>query len=257
MSYFTQFNKVNLDFFIYSHVISSFIMSITAIDFVIYLAFSLLSGYVVGFLTVKFNHLLVIILGKLWSSGNAQRRYFLVGILASLVFASGLFLIVSNELETILSMTFVFAAMFALGIKHAMKRFGEYLQILDAIIRSLFHGEETSEDLIKDTLRISQRILKAMPKSQLESLKILFFEFDTAFMVFGVSLLKRKFRFSRFINLSKQDQIEYMHTWSTTKGLFLVTVAMKAIISLGYYTSSYSWNSIEYNGETLRRSFVN
>jgi len=45
---------------------------------IIYFIMTLLIGYGIGFFTVKINHGLVILFGRLWSSGNAQRRYVLV-----------------------------------------------------------------------------------------------------------------------------------------------------------------------------------
>jgi len=221
---------------------------------------SLLIGYIAGFLTVKINHLLVIFLGKLWSSGNAQRRYILVGGIATVIFGAAAYYQI-NDFKLPLIFAAVFAVLFLVGIKHAMYRFSQYIEILDALIQSLFPKEDPNDDqhdaLLADTSKISQQMLESMRKSQLESLKILFFFFDTIFAVFFISLTKRKLRFSRFINLSKKDQVDYIHIWAATEGLNLGPVALKALIGYSYYTSPLSWEKIGYRGEVLRRSYIN
>ncbi len=230
-------------------------MSIT--DIILYLIMSLLIGYGTGFFTVKINHLLVIFLGKLWSSGNAQRRCTLVGGLATIIFVVIVFL-QTNVLTLTLISASIYAILFLIGIKHAMYRFSQYIEILDALIQSLFPKEDPNDDqydaLLANTSKISQNMLESMRKSQLEFLKILFFFFDTIFAVFLISLTKRKFRFSRFINLSKEDQVDYMHIWADSEGLNLAPVALKALIGYSYYTSHLSWGKIGYRGEVLRRS---
>jgi len=229
-------------------------------DLTLYLVSSLLIGYGVGFLTVKINHLLVIFLGKLWSSGNAQRRYILVGGIVTVIYGVTIFY-QTNDFVLALIFAAVFAVLFISGIKHAMYRFNQYIEVLNALIQSLFPKEDPNDDqheaLLADTSKISQQMLESMRKSQLESLKILFFFFDTIFAVFFISLRKGKLRFSRFINLSKKDQVDYMHIWAATEGLNLAPVALKALIGYSYYTSQLSWDKIGYRGEVLRRSYIN
>jgi hypothetical protein len=219
-----------------------------------------LIGYGAGFFTVKINHLMVIILGRLWSSGNAQRRYILIGGLGTLIFGLAV-LLQTNDFTLALISASAFAVLFLVGIKHAMHRFNQYIEILNALVQSLFPKEDPNDDqheaLLADTSKISQQMLEAMRKSQLESLKILFFFFDTIFAVFLFSLIKRKFRFSRFIHLSKEDQVDYMHIWAETELLNLAPVALKALIGYSYYTSHLSWDKIGYHGEVLRRSYIN
>ena len=142
-----------------------------------------------------------------------------------------------------------------------MHRFNQYIDVLNALIQSLFPKEDLNDDkheaLLADTSKISQEMLESMRKSQLESLKILFFFFDSIFAVFFISLVKGKLKFSRFINLSKEDQVDYMHIWAATEGLNLGPVALKALIGYSYYTSHLSWDKIGYRGEVLRRSYIN
>ncbi len=229
-------------------------------DLTLYLVSSLLIGYGVGFLTVKINHLLVIFLGKLWSSGNAQRRYILVGGIVTAIYGVTIFY-QTNDFVLALIFAAIFAVLFISGIKHAMHRFNQYIEVLNALIQSLFPKEDPNDDqheaLLADTSKISQQMLESMRKSQLESLKILFFFFDTIFAVFFISLRKGKLRFSRFINLSKKDQVDYMHIWAATEGLNLAPIALKALIGYSYYTSPLSWDKIGYRGEVLRRSYIN
>ncbi len=229
-------------------------------DLIVYLILSLLIGYGIGFFTVKINHLLVIFLGKLWSSGNAQKRYALIGGLATIVFGM-VILLQTNDFTLTIIPASVFAVLFIVGVKHAMHRFNQYIEILDALIQSLFPKEDPNDDqhdaLLADTSKISQQMMESMRKSYLESLKILFFFFDSVFAVFLISLTKGKFRFSRFIHLSDKDQVDYMHIWAESEILNLAPVALKALIGYSYYTSHLSWDKIGYRGEVLRRSYIN
>ena len=235
------------------------IMGLSIYDYIIY--FSPIFEYFAGFLTVKINHLLIIRRGKLWSSGNAQQRYFLIGVLGSVVFAILMPFFV-NDPKLMLVMTLVFAGTFAIGIKHAMRRFSQYEEILEGLIQSLFPKDESTgpdhDKLLKDTLEISTEMLDSMQKSYAESLKILFFVFDAVFTVFFFSLIfRRKFRLSRFKNLEPHEQVEYMDIWESTTFLNLIPIALKALIGYSYYSSPLSWDEITYNGEVLRRSYIN
>ncbi|MCZ6582046.1 MAG: hypothetical protein O6761_02600 [Thaumarchaeota archaeon] len=235
----------------------------STLDMIIYLIMSLLIGYVTGFLTVKINHALVILFGRLWSSGNAQRRYILVGAIVIIVFG----IISFNQTNFILAVVFTsaFAVLFVVGIKHAMYRFHQYEPILKASIQSLFPKEDSDtddnyNDLLDDALKISLEMLKSMRKSQLESLKILFVFFDSIFGGFLIFLLSGKiqeFKFRRFIYLSKEDQVAYMHVFADSSIGNLMSTALKAFIGYNYYTSHFSWDKIGYNGAVLRRSFIN
>lgn len=229
-------------------------------DLIIYLILSLLIGYGTGFLTVKINHLLVIFLGKLWTSGNAQQRYILVGGLGTVIFGVAVFLQTNDFILALISAS-AFAVLFLVGIKHAMHRFNQYIEILNALIQSLFPKEDSNDGnhdaLLTDTSKISQQMLKSMRKSQLESLKLLFFFFDSVFAVFFISFRYGKLRFGRFINLSKENKVDYMNLWANSVLLNLAPVALKALIGYSYYTSHLSWKKIGYHGEVLRRSYIN
>ena len=234
------------------------------LDLILYLGLSLLFGYLSGFFTVKINHGLVIIFGRLWSSGNAQRRYILVGIIAVLVFEIISFNQTNNFIMTLI-FTSVFAVLFIIGIKHAMYRFNQYEPILKASIQSLFPKEDSDSDndyndLLDDTLKISLKMLESMQKSQLESLKILFVFFDSIFGRFVIFLFSgkiREFKFHRFIQLSQEDKVAHMHVFADSAIGNLMSTALKAFIGYNYYTSSLSWEKITYNGDVLRRSFIN
>jgi len=230
---------------------------------IIYFIMTLLIGYGAGFFTVKINHGLVILFGRLWSSGNAQRRYILVGVIANTVFG----IISYNQTDFIFAVisTFVFAVLFLVGIIHAMYRFDQYEPILKASIQSLFPKEDSDSDdhynnLLDDTLKISLGMLETMRKSQLESLKILFIFFDSIFGGFVIFLLSGKiqeFKFRRFIYLSNEDQVAYMHVFADSSIGNLMATALKAFIGYNYYTSHFSWEKIGYDGVVLRRSFIN
>ncbi len=235
----------------------------TTHDLILYLVSSLLFGYVAGFLTVKINHGLVILLGKLWSTGNAQRRYILVGGIVTVIYGVTIFYQTNNSVLALI-FTSVFAVLFLVGIKHAMHRFHQYEPILKASIQSLFPKEDPDDDnhddLLDDTLKISLEMLESMRKSQLESLKILFVFFDSifgGFLIFLISRKIQKFKFRRFISLSKENQVEYMTICANSKYGTLISTALKAFIGYNYYTSHFSWDKIGYNGKVLRRSFIN
>jgi len=233
-------------------------------ELIFYLGLFLLIGYLSGFLTVKINHGLVIIFGRLWSSGNAQRRYVLVGIIVIMVFGILSFNQTNDFILTVI-FTFIFAVLYLIGIIHAMYRFNQYESILKASIQSLFPKEDSENDdeynyLINDTLKISLKMLESMRKSQLESLKILFVFFDSIFGGFVVFLISRKlqeFKFRRFIYLSKEDQVNYIHVFADSKIGSFVSITLKTFIGYNYYTSHLSWKKINYNGNVLRRSFIN
>ncbi len=238
-------------------------MLIPILDLILYLGLSLLFGYLSGFFTVKINHGLVILFGRLWSSGNAQRRYTLVGVIAIIVFG----IISFNQIDLIFAVifTFVFAVLFLVGIIHAMYRFDQYEPILKALIQSLFPKEDSDSDdhyndLLDDTLKISLGMLGTMRKSQLESLKILFVFFDSIFGGFVIFLFSRKiqeFKFRRFIHLSQEDKVAYMRVFADSSIGNLMSTALKAFIGYNYYTSHFSWEKIGYDGVVLRRSFIN
>lgn len=232
-------------------------------DWIFYIVSSLLIGYVVGFLTVKINHALVIIFGRLWSSGNAQRRYVLAGMIGITIFGITIFYQTNFILAVIF--TFIFTVLFLIGVIHAMHRFGQYESILKALIQSLFPKENSDDDdhyddLLEDTLKISLNMLESMRKSQLESLKILFMFFDSIFGGFVIFLLSGKiqeFKFRRFIYLSRDDQTTYMRVFADSSIGNLMSTVLKSFIGYNYYTSHLSWRKIDYNGSVLRRSFIN
>ncbi len=231
---------------------------------IIYFIMTLLIGYGIGFFTVKINHGLVILFGRLWSSGNAQRRYVLVGVITIIVFGIISFNQIENFIITLI-FTSVFAVLFIVGIKHAMYRFDQYVPILKAAIQSLFPKEDSDNDddyndLLDDTLKISVAMLKTMRKSQLESLKILFVFFDSIFGGFVIFLFSRKiqeFKFRRFIHLSQEDKVAYMLVFADSAIGNLMSTVLKAFIGYNYYTSHFSWKKIGYDGSVLRRSFIN
>ena len=198
----------------------------------------------------------------MWSSGNAQRRYILVGVIVIIVF--GIILFYQTNFIFAVIFTFSFAVLFLVGIIHAMYRFNQYESILKASIQSLFPKEDPDDDnhddLLDDTLKISLEMLESMRKSQLESLKILFVFFDSifgGFLIFLISRKIQKFKFRRFISLSKENQVEYMTICANSKYGTLISTALKAFIGYNYYTSHFSWDKIGYNGKVLRRSFLN
>lgn len=97
-------------------------------------------GYIGGYATVRINHLLVIITGKVWTSGRARKRYNLIIAYASIIYliAVSAFLFAGEHLAIKIISVSIFLAAFILGIKHAESRYNQALPIMDKIIGTMF-----------------------------------------------------------------------------------------------------------------------
>ncbi|HSB57281.1 MAG TPA: hypothetical protein VLD38_05695 [Nitrosopumilaceae archaeon] len=220
-------------------------------------------GFAAGHLTVRFNHLLVILLGRAWKSGHARKRYPVIGAITTLFFTCLIFILIDSGLEIKIISTILFATLFAAGIKNAERRFKNSLDIMDRIVRLMFqtsHPQPSSGELDnsieKDVSRISRGILKSMPESNVEALKMLFLFFDSTTAVFLISLTNGRFRVRRFLHLKKAEQLDYLETWNKNPYLFYAIQGIKSLINFSYYTSRLVWDEIGYNGEALRGSYL-
>jgi hypothetical protein len=236
-------------------------------EFLDFLAILLITaiGYPAGFMTVKINNLLVIAFGKLWSSGHAQKRYIPIGVIIAACYTLVAFRIVDFTAFTDppfqmlgpLILTTIFSGLYAVGIYHADKRFGKIGDIMEAIIKLTYaSGNSPDEKEIRnDTIKNANCTLEAMPESNKEALELLFFVFDSGFMVFFISLSSGRLRARRFIRLCSEQQMEYLEKWAKNTQLYYAIQALKSLIGFSYYTSPRTWKDVGYSGTLLGRSY--
>lgn len=238
-----------------------FIEKLEAYDILIIFFVTSISAYLAGFMTVKMNHLLVIVLGKIWTSGHGQQRYVVVGASMSTVYLAiliGLFEDFIFHFYVLLFLTFV--GLYVAGLKHAEKRSSQVIfDIIPKMIELVYlfdKNDELQQKAIHDAKVFSKKVIFSMPKSTGEALQLLFFFFDSRMAVFFVSIINGRFRVSRFINLSEEDQIHYVESWANNPYLFVAMQAIKGLMGFSYYTSEHSWESIKYNGKLLSNSYL-
>lgn len=237
-----------------------FIEKLEAYDILIIFSVTSISAYLAGFMTVKMNHLLVIVLGKIWTSGHGQQRYVVVGASMSAVYLAILISFFEGFLFHFYILLFLtFVGLYVVGLKHAEKRSSQVIyDIIPKMIELtyLFEKNDEQQEAIKDAKKFSKEIIFSMPASTGEALQLLFFFFDSRMAVFFVSMINGRFRVSRFINLSEEDQIHYIESWANNPYLFVAMQAIKGLMGFSYYTSKHSWKSIKYNGDLLRNSYL-
>jgi len=212
-------------------------------------------------MTVKMNHLLVIALGKIWTSGHGQQRYIVVGASMSIVYLAILFGFFEGfEFHFYVLLLLTFVGLYVAGLKHAEKRSSQVIfEIIPRMIELTYLFDKNDPEQLKaiqDAKKFSEEVIFSMPKSTGEALQLLFFFFDSAMAVFFVSMINGRFRVSRFINLSEEDQIHYVESWANNPYLFVAMQAIKGLMGFSYYSSEHSWESIKYNGELLRNSYL-
>ena len=242
-------------------------------DFLIMLILSVITGYITGFMTVKVNNLLIILSGKLWSSGHAKKRYILTT--AVIGFSFGMILLLyyginfqsepSSIYEIIVCIT-AFTSLHILGIYYADNGFKKALIIIEKIAYAVYvdnnekdnDGENKDEEnkIISKTIENIKDILNAMPISNKHAVHLLFFVFNSAFMVFLISLIGGNVRTKQFIDLGSSHRKKYIMIWINNKYLSLAVQAMKVFLNFSYYTIPETWNDIPYNGTAFARSYL-
>ncbi len=236
------------------------------LDFQIILLMTPIIGYLAGFMTIKINYLLVIVTGKLWTSGHAKKRFIVTGIIVTVCYIIIIMTIFDSTfkdpmLQTIgpATVTIVFAGLYAVGVFHSDMRFNDTESIMNNIIEVTYAtGNSPAEKRIReDTQENAKAILDAMPISNSHALRLLLFVFDSATMVFLVSLSGGRFRARRFVNLGRTEREEYFETWATNEYLYYAVQALKSLVGFSYYTSPGTWTEIGYNGTLLGRSYWN
>jgi hypothetical protein len=231
---------------------------------IISLAIGATAGIGVGYGTVRLNQLLVVVLGKAWSSGRARQRYILISIYAAIVY----FIILAYYLypdqgyvAKAISVP-VFVVLFLLGVYLADKRYGASESIMFRIIEAMYDSSRFAEGdsaaAIRDACRTAKGVLEAMPKSNSEILRVLFLVFDSRTAVFFVSLSAGEAKFARFVELKPADQIAYIRNWIDNPFLFYAMQGLKSLVNFSYYSNQSGCNSagIPYDGNFLRRTYL-
>jgi len=228
------------------------------LEIILYLIFAISLGFAVGFFSVKINHLLIIITGKLISSGHATNRYIIVGVIgAIIVFAVYMLLAPFPDVTHGIIIAAVFGGSFIAGVLVADHRFSQSCEILHLIINAMYSDSVEGNPKTDDAFSISKKMLANMPVANKEALLLLVFFFDSRLGVFFSGIFGGKVMLKRFISMTPQEQDWYIKTWSTTMGFSLALKALKSITSFAYFSSNLTWDDILYNGKVLKRSYLN
>jgi hypothetical protein len=235
------------------------------VNFAFILFLTQLGAFIAGFLSVKINNLLIIIFGKLWSSGHAEKRYAVSGaIITILYFLIILFFVnlttlmdAGLEIFGLVVLTAILIEFYVFGIYFADRRFSEAEIIMEKIVEATYaKGYSLDEEKIRvDSIKNINSTLQAMPESYKVALGLLFFIFDSAFMVFFIGLANKRIWSHRFIELELSQQEEYFKFWEKDRYLHYAVQALKSLVAFGYYTSPGTWNDIGYGGTLLGRSY--
>jgi len=228
------------------------------LQIIIYIIFVSLFGFTVGFFSVKFNHLLIIITGRLVTSGHATNRYIIVGFIGTaIVFGMYMFLEPALVVAYGVLLAAIFGILFAVGVVVSDYRFSQSCDILHQIIIAMYDDTKEGNDKTHNAFDISKKMLANMPVTNKEALLLLVFFFDSRVGVMLSGFFGGRFMFKRFTSMTTKEQDWYIETWSTSMGFSIALKALKSITSFAYFTSNLTWNDIPYNGEILKRSYLN
>jgi len=235
------------------------------LEFLGILVLAQVTGYGSGFMSIKINNLLVIALGKLWNSGHAMKRYIVSGAIVTAGSILAVFMIfdlttvvgAGHEILGLAALAVNLIIFYIIGIYHADSRFSQAGVIMEKIVEVTYAtGHSLDEEKIKvDTIKNINTTMEAMPESYRVALNLLFFFFDSRFMVFVIGLLNRQLWLNRFINLDTDTQENYFAFWDKNRYLHYAIQALKSLVAFGYYTSPGTWKGIGYGGTLLGRSY--
>ena len=228
------------------------------LEIVLYLIFAIGLGFAVGFFSVKINHLLIILTGKLISSGHATYRYIVVGAIgAVIIFVVYMLFSPIPDVTHGIIIAAVFGGVFVAGVLIADHRFSQSCDILHLIINAMYSDSIEGNLKTNDAFSISKKMLANMPVTNKEALLLLVFFFDSRLGVFFSGLFGGKIMLKRFISMTPQEQDWYIKTWSTAIGFSLALKALKSITSFAYFLSNLTWDDVHYNGKVMKRSYLN
>lgn len=221
-------------------------------------------GFLVGFLSVKVNHVLIILLGRLFSSGTASQRYIATGLLASLVvFVAAKSWYPDLDLLGAILSSVAFLGFFGIGVWDAQRRFStlEYRKILEAVLDTFFPDQDELPGALKlSSSATSQRLLDSAPESMRAAVRLFLVVFDSRTMVFLVSFRHGKLTWKRFIDLPSKPptngRARYLQDWRDDPLLSYGAHVFRILFTYTYYIKDDVWPHVHYNGELLRRSYL-
>ena len=220
----------------------------------------LIVGFLVGFLTVRANYLLIIFLGKVFSTGTASSRFAATGVLASLVVFIGVSLGVPEvTLTGRLVVTALFLGSFTVGVVTAQEESSpqEIRRITEALFETVFPQDPVVSQILQTSAATTaESILNTMPASSQAAIVLLHAVFDSRTLVLFVSLREGRLRWRRFVNLSPTDRREYLEDWRTDPRLAYGAHALQILTSYAYYVKKEVGRRIGYDGTLLRASYL-
>lgn len=231
------------------------IASITGVE----LALAII-GLIVGFISVKINLVLIVLEGRLFSSGRATGRYFVIAFFGFLAAFAGLGVSSSLDFATIVVSSVLFSLYLLLGefIGHRTTRLKDFRQIISAVLDTSFpegyHGFPGAVAI--SSVSTSEMLVHRMPDSLSVGLQLFIAVFDSRTMVFLGSLRRGKLRWKRFVNLSKMDRTEYLNYWRYTSQLSVGAHIIRTLTSYAYYVKDQTWPLLKYNGHLLKWSYL-
>ena len=226
--------------------------------FAVSLVLALVIGTLVGFFTVKVNYVLIILLGYLFSSGTAWARYVAAGFLLSGI----AFLLLGGQYTGFvlarLLLTAGFFGAFLLGVGIALASLGQGREAIAAVLDTIFSGKTTHLPRASKISSVvtSHRLLQSMPGSARKAIELFSALFNSATFVFLVSFGHGKLRGKRFVNLTAAERKEYLDDWRRAPGLSYGAHIFRILAVYSYYVKRKVSSQVGYDGELLRRSYL-
>ncbi len=150
--------------------------------------------------------------------------------------------------------------MFVLGAWLAQRRFGtaEYQEILRAVLDTIHPDTQST---IPGALEVSsavtlQNLLQSMPASTRNVIKLFSLIFDSRTMVFVVHIRHGKRVWRRFVEMDADAKKGYLDEWRSDPVLSYGAHIFRILSSYSYYIKEQVYHGIGYNGELLRRSYL-
>lgn len=217
-------------------------------------------GLVAGFISVKINLVLLVLLGRLFTSGRATRRYFVIAFFGFLAAFAALSPSTSLDSETIIVSSVLFSLWLLLGelIGHRATRLKDFRHIISAVLDTSFPKDYYHFPGAVDisSVNTSETLVQRMPYSLSIGLKLFVAIFDSRTMVFLGSLRRGKLRWKRFVNLSSKDRREYLNYWRFTSQLSIGAHILRILTSYAYYVKDQTWPHLGYSGHLLEWSYL-
>lgn len=217
-------------------------------------------GLVTGFIAVKINLVLIVLGGRLFSSGRATGRYFVIAFFGFLAAFAALNLSSALDLATIMVSSVLFSLWLLLGefVGHRRTRLKDFRHIMSAILDTSFpEGYHQFPGAVSiSSVSTSETLVHRMPYSLGIGLQLFIAIFDSRTMVFLGSLRRGKLRWKRFVNLSPKDRKEYLNYWRYSPQLSIGAQIIRILTSYAYYVKDQTWPLLKYSGHLLEWSYL-